>query len=592
MSNKVAVLRGVIDGHRDSMGDYIGNLWHTFNSQRQPWLNEQKELRNFLFATDTRTTSNAALPWKNSTTLPKLTQIRDNLHANYLSALFPNDEWVKWEAYSLDEKEQVKAQAIEAYIANKARQSNLRTTVSRLIYDFIDDGNAFATTEYVNETKEIDGEIVTTYSGPRLCRISPKDIVFDPTAADFKHSPKIIRSIRTIGELMTMAMDDADNQYLKDALSKRMKMRELAGQYTIEDFDKACGYMVDGFGSLHEYYQSNYVEILEFRGDYYDPEKDILKRDMRIVVADRASVLLMEQDEGWVKNAPIEHAGWRLRPDNLWAMGPLNNLVGMQYRIDHLENLKADVFDFIAVPVLKIIGDVDDFDWKPGEQIHIDSEQSDVQMLVPDTTALNADTQISILEERMELYAGAPKNAMGIRTPGEKTAFEVQALDNAAGRIFQEKITSFEINLLEPSLNNMLADSRRNMNSADIVRVADADLGIEVVMSITKEDITSNGKLRPIGARHYAAQAQMIQNLQQLYSSQIGAMIAPHTSAKQMSKLVEDILGLRRFELFQDNVALFEQAETQRMMNSLQQQVDVEQQVPVEGPSLTQESEI
>ena len=26
-----------------------------------------------------------------------LTQIRDNLHANYLDALFPNDDWMKWE---------------------------------------------------------------------------------------------------------------------------------------------------------------------------------------------------------------------------------------------------------------------------------------------------------------------------------------------------------------------------------------------------------------------------------------------------------------------------------------------------------------
>jgi hypothetical protein len=41
-------------------------------------------------------------------------------------------------------------------------------------------------------------------------------------------------------------------------------------------------------------------------------------------------------------------------------MGPLDNLVGMQYRIDHLENLKADVFDLIAFPPLKIKGYVED----------------------------------------------------------------------------------------------------------------------------------------------------------------------------------------------------------------------------------------
>ena len=89
MSNKVAELRGAIDGHRDGKAEYIGDLWHTWNTQRMPWIEEHKELRNYLFATDTTKTSNSELPWKNSTTLPKLAQIRDNLHANYIAALFP-----------------------------------------------------------------------------------------------------------------------------------------------------------------------------------------------------------------------------------------------------------------------------------------------------------------------------------------------------------------------------------------------------------------------------------------------------------------------------------------------------------------------
>ena len=584
MSNKVAELRGAIDGHRDGKAEYIGDLWHTWNTQRMPWIEEHKELRNYLFATDTTKTSNSELPWKNSTTLPKLAQIRDNLHANYIAALFPNDDWVKWESYSIEEGEQVKAEAIEAYMSNKARQSNLRTTVSRLVYDYIDYGNAFMDVEFVSESKvdPLTGETIPGYIGPRLVRISPLDIVMDPTAASFKNSPKVVRAIKTIGELQTMAEDEPDNAYLKKAIDQRMRMKEMAGQYTMEDFQKGLGYMVDGFGNIHEYYQSNYVEILEFHGDYYDPITDELHRDMVITVADRSVVLREEKAPEWSKGSSIEHVGWRLRPDNLWAMGPLDNLVGMQYRIDHLENLKADVFDLIAFPPLKIIGDVDEFDWAPGEEIHID-ESGDVQMLVPDTTALNADLQIQLLEDRMEMYAGAPREAMGVRTPGEKTAFEVQSLQNASGRIFQEKATNFEVNGLEPSLNNMLETAKRNLNVADAVRVMDEELGVEVVMSITKEDITSTGKLKPIGARHFAAQAQLLQNLQGVFSSSLGQMVMPHTSSKQLSKLIEDVLGLRRFDLFQDNIAIFEQADTQRLLNTVQENVEVEAQTPIEG---------
>ena len=66
----------------------IANRWREWDTLRNTKIQEWKELRNYVYATDTRTTSNSKLPWTNSTTTPKLTQISDNLHANYFSALF------------------------------------------------------------------------------------------------------------------------------------------------------------------------------------------------------------------------------------------------------------------------------------------------------------------------------------------------------------------------------------------------------------------------------------------------------------------------------------------------------------------------
>ena len=83
-------------------------------------------------------------------------------------------------------------------------------------------------------------------------------------------------------------------------------------------------------------------------------------------------VVLKEPIPSWSGHAPIYHVGWRTRPDNLWAMGPLENLVGMQYRIDHLENLKADAMDLAVLPPLVIKGEVEQFKYAPGAEIHID----------------------------------------------------------------------------------------------------------------------------------------------------------------------------------------------------------------------------
>lgn len=136
-------------------------------------------------------------------------------------------------------------------------------------------------------------------------------------------------------------------------------------------------------------------------------------------------------------------------------MGPLDNLVGMQYRIDHLENVKADAMDLAVMPPLVISGEVEQFAWGPNAEIHIDENGSVTELARNVQWVIQADNAIDRLEMRMEQYAGAPREAMGIRTAGEKTAFEVQQLNNAAGRIFQEKTTTFEIELLEKVLNAM-----------------------------------------------------------------------------------------------------------------------------------------
>lgn len=582
MSEIVAELTSILQ--QDDESKWVVYLWDKFNQQRHGKIEEWKELRNYVFATDTTTTTNQTLPWKNTTTTPKLCQIRDNLHSNYLSSLFPNDDWLRWMGYSKDDSVIAKRDAIQSYMSNKVREGRVRTEFSKLLYDYIDYGNSFCTTSYESHVRELeDGSLVADYAGPVPKRISPMDVVFNPLARSFEESFKIVRSVKTIGELKRLAQVDPDQSFWTDVIERREGFKSGLGGYSVEDFDKAAGYSVDGFGNLHEYYQSDYVEILEFYGDFHNQATGELSTNRIVTVADRSIMVRNESIPSWFGEAPIRHVGWRFRPDNLWAMGPLDNLVGMQYRIDHLENLKADAMDLVVHPPLKILGDVDEFNWGPGEAIQID-EAGDIQEISKSMQGIIAATQdVQLIEDKMELMAGAPREAMGIRTPGEKTAFEVGQLQNAAGRIFQEKITSFEIELLEPVLNDMLEVARRNMDGSEILRVMDDDIGVEVFMSITKEDITAKGKLRPIGARHFGQQAQDLQNVIGIFNSPVGQMIAPHTSAIQLTKFVDDVTNLKGYEIFKPNIAITEQKETQSMADQAQEDLEVEAQVDTTG---------
>ena len=97
MSGTVAELKAKLSGVVDDRAKELSYLWDRWHQQRLSKIAQWEEVRNYIFATDTSTTTNMFLPWKNSTTTPKLCQIRDNLHANYVSALFPNSNWMKWE---------------------------------------------------------------------------------------------------------------------------------------------------------------------------------------------------------------------------------------------------------------------------------------------------------------------------------------------------------------------------------------------------------------------------------------------------------------------------------------------------------------
>ena len=181
---------------RHALAAHLSDQYRNFSMQRDPKVVEWMELRNYIFATSTRDTTNKTLPWKNSTTTPKLTQLRDNLHANYMAALFSSgNRWFKWEGADRSSVTTSKTQAIEAYMENKMRVGGFEKIVSKLLYDYIDYGNAIADVEYIidSHVDNVTAETIVTYVGPKLVRVSPLDHIFNPLAAEYTNTPKFTR---------------------------------------------------------------------------------------------------------------------------------------------------------------------------------------------------------------------------------------------------------------------------------------------------------------------------------------------------------------------------------------------------------------
>lgn len=569
----------------DQLGCRIAQQWMTWNMLRQEWMTSKDELRRYIYATDTTKTSNSKLPWKNKTTVPKLCQIRDNLFANYKASMFPTRKWLVWEGSDEDSNELAKREAIESYIAWTLDKPRFKQELAKCILDYIDYGNCFAMPEWIDETVIVDdvtGKVQVGYIGPALRRISPLDIVFNPIASSFYRSPKIVRSWVTLGEVKEiLESNSAEDRETYEALFAYIKgIRETVNGFSGEIGQLNDYYSVDGFSSFSQYLQSEYVELLTFYGDIYDYHTDTFLKNHVITVVDRHKVIHKGPNPSYFGGPPIWHVGWRVRQDNLWAMGPLDNLVGMQYRIDHIENLKADVFDLITFPPLKIKGQVDDFRWGPFERIYV-GEEGDVEMLAPPFQVLTANSEIEVLENKMEMMAGAPREAMGIRSPGEKTMYEVQRLENAAGRIFQSKIAQFEEEFVEPLLNGFLEMGRRMMTSSSI-RVLDDEFKVATFTTLTADDITGNGRIKPVAARHFAERAERVQNLNNFFASAIGAdpEIKAHFSSVKLANMYEELLDLADYNIVTPYVRLSEQSEAQKMMQSQQENQMMEAMTP------------
>jgi Bacteriophage head to tail connecting protein. len=585
MAGKVLELQSIIEP--DRMGTEIARNQYTWNMLRQPWIEEVKEIRQYIYATDTTKTSNSKLPWKNKTVVPKLCQIRDNLYSNYMASLFPKRKWLEWVAEERSAATLQKKDAITSYMCYVIAQKSFKDEVSKCIQDYIDYGNCFSIVEWQDFRVPVPNlqrqEIIQVgYAGPGMRRISPLDIVFNPIAPSFDESPKIIRSLVSIGEVKDMLeklSDDGNRKEYMELYTYLKNLRKHVQGFGGELHVKDEFFRVDGFDSYQAYLQSSYCEILTYYGDIYDTDNDTFLKNQIIMVIDRHKVLSKKTNPSFFGKAPIHHVGWRRRQDNLWAMSPLANLVGLQYRIDHIENMKADCFDLITFPPLKIKGYVEDFEWGPMSRIHI-GDDGDVEMLVPPFQVLQANTEIQSIMALMEELAGAPKEAMGFRTPGEKTKYEVQRMENAASRIFQNKTVQFDEQFMEPNLNSMLEIGRRRMTNDIIVKYFDDELKIETFMDLSPDDISGEGRIKPFAARHFAEQAELVQNLNSLSQSPVWQQISPHFSTIKMARMFEDIFDITDYKMVMPYVAIAEQADAEKIANAQQEQILMEALTP------------
>lgn len=566
------------DIETDSLAENISNKWISWINGRQQWEERYRKVLQYLYSTTTDTIyGQASNPWCSNVHIPKMTQLRDVLITYELESLFSLSDYYEFQGFTQDSNTLENRNIVKGLLKNMLDEGGFKETIEKLVSDYIDAGNCFTMPIWdAQQVEDSTGFKSLFWEGAKAIRINPLDIVFDPTACEFKDSPKIIRTVLSLGELTVLAEKDP---IMKEGLNKALKIRQdIMTAVTNGDTIKGDEITIAGFGNWSTYVTSDVVEILTFYGTVYDVVKKELHKNKKITIMDRRVLLKEEPLEDLNGYNFIFKGGYRDRKDILWSMSPLENLLGMQARIDFLENKRSDCYDATVNPVRVIKGNVDMPDsLGPGDEIRMDTD-CDVTYLAPDTSILTADTLMDRYEIKMEEFVGSPKEVLGFRTPGEKTMYEVEQLMTAATRLFQRQIRKFEREILEPIINALFQlYLKRKAGQTIQLKYWDAANEMYSFKDVNVDDIKSLGRIVVFGTEVAQDKAKVAQALQALGQNPLfmDEVVRNNFSPTELGKVFSYVTGLDRYSnLFRKDSRLYEITDQQKLIEGLQSQVD------------------
>lgn len=552
---------------------FIASQFISWDGMRDLAKASWSETEAYRYATDTHSLPDGSA-FSHSTHMPVVAAIAQDLEAILKQVTTPHEDYFTFKPMDLEAAALDQRDKIVGYLKSRFAVNGYESELAKLRSDLVTYGNCFSHTVFVDESV---GD-KPGYIGPKTMRISPYDIVFDPTASSFDATAKIIREVVSLGELKKRGVSELLDPLAVDSLLEN----KATYKPTRYGRDKDAQYVPQGFGSLEDYMTSGYVELLWFYGSVYDQDSGEIHENKVIVVAEGTHLLMDEDIATYDGQANIFHSVWQKQPDNLYGISPLANIIGINWQINHRENAKSEALDRLIKPDVVHLGDVVEvFDDKTGQTTYIAPEGGGVQELAVNTQFFSFDLQIDRLTHAARAAARLPSDLTGFRSQGEKTLGEVTALTDGGMRGFIDKAADFERTSLERHLSASIQLAKDNFTTAFSIP-SQGDSGFLDMLEITKEDLSVNGILIPQGARRFARKNQILATLTQLSATPLAQVIGMHISGKGGSKFVEELLELHGEGIFSEYAQILEQAEAQQIANKAEQQVAADSQQPTQ----------
>ncbi len=557
----------------DLLATRIEEMYLAWNNQRNSALLMGQEVRSMIFATDIDSTSSSNLDTKNRTHIPKLTELSDTLQSQYWDTIFGEEKFFIFNGVTPQDKQ--KAMKIEAWVRSKLETKKFRQKVGReLIADYVIYGNAFFEVDYIVELDDFNN---TTFKGIVVRRISPLDIVFDAEASSFKEAAKIQTRRIHLADLGNLPVKYPTLNFNKKLINKIIKNRQTGYIADWVDILHEQNIRMDGYNSNENYYKQELTTVRVYKGDIFNPKDGTVQKNRIVWTVDGIHTILNMANPISQGSDGVHHVGWRQRPDNLWGQGALDNLAGMQYRVNKVENSKADILDVCGRPITIYQGNVSLEDpanlYAAGNVIELDLEAK-ISFESPNPIILQyGDQHIAQYFKLMEDFAGAAPEERGIRTPGEKTKAEYQGLAASRSNLFRDKSKLFETEL-EEALLDAFKLTLLKYDGTDYIDIFNDVEGENELQELALEDIKALGTFTAMGSKHWDRKNKRKVELDSLIATVFkDPKYSPHVSAWELMQTINSDYELKETGIIEQYKGIKEDVAVQAVAQAEGQQI-------------------
>ena len=528
-----------------------------------------------------------AQPHQSKAVFPKLTQLSDTIRAHLMAMVSPNYRFFEYQATTREDSAKIIRDTALAYGRTKIEQRNFNPLLESQLMDVAITGNMFGTAniETIYTEDDLTGQEILLEHGPTFERINPRAIRFDHTKS-IQDSWVLIKTMKSLADIARSLEQRPDLQQAQESWTRLLENRNFVKGLSDSDLRRATTGAVDGLTTWAHSVRDgeDQVEVLEFRGDIWDQETNTLMKNKRIIIWDRQVIAQVSKLP--TRGHGVYHCGWRPRPDNAWFQGPFESLMGVQHFTNSLLNSAADAVNFAATPIFKVRGAMDvpsEEELTPGSVLN--TGDGDIEVIKMDSGAAINSHRIAVeMMNMMEEFTSVPRQAAGIRTPGERTAFEVAQLNNATNRMFAEVAQRIEIQMVEPLINDALELARKYGDTLDMVRMVGEDKTLRF-LQLDALSLGKTGKIRVKGARHHAETQQRLASLMQGIPLLQSLGITTHVDDWKAAEMMSEMLGLDDYGIFIKHAQIYSQAEAASVAQTAQEEALVVANTDIDTPT-------